>query len=576
MLVIGVAAAAVFLVGPAAGRSEALPSPLPPSTGASYYVATNGTDTGAGTIGDPWRTVERALSAAQAGTTINLRRGTYTEKIDVGRSGTAGNPITLRSYPGERATLNGRLKVTGSYVRVADLTFVGRTSANPNEVVVYFSGASHVELSGSEVRSGALSGVYLGDPGDSTSDVFVLGNWIHDNGTHAGLDHGIYASSVRGGLIANNVIESNLAYGIQLYTDAQNVTVVDNTIVGNGYAGVLVGGNGSVVSSNNTIVNNVVAFNTREGVRGYSEGPVGKNNLVHDNVGYGNGGSGDFPASGPAAVGLTVSSNEVADPLFVKRSAHDYHLAAGSPATGRAVSSLSMDADYDGVARARPASVGAFERQGEPVPPAAPDFALAPSPVLLRLDAGASGKLTISLTRTDGFAGTVALAVGGLPSGASASFSTNPVSTGRSTLSVTTSATMPPGEFPLTVTGTSGDLVHTTGVVLRVDAPPGNATLLASPASVAPGGAVQAQWQGVSAPSVRNRIGVYAAPIRAGRTWKRVNWVYSSSCSRVRGPAPLASGSCSVAMPQTPGTYRLRITKSGSGVLAESNAVTVG
>jgi serine protease AprX len=61
--------------------------------------------------------------------------------------------------------------------------------------------------------------------------------------------------------------------------------------------------------------------------------------------------------------------------------------------------------------------------------------------------------------------------VSGLPSGASGSFSPNPVtvsSTASSTLLITTTPTTQRGGRTLTITATSGGLIHTTAVTLQV------------------------------------------------------------------------------------------------------------
>jgi hypothetical protein len=85
------------------------PPPPPPPPGPALYVATNGNDSNPGTLSQPLRTVQRAVDLAEAGTTINLRGGTYapSTNIQVLKNGTASQPITLRAYNGERAILDG-------------------------------------------------------------------------------------------------------------------------------------------------------------------------------------------------------------------------------------------------------------------------------------------------------------------------------------------------------------------------------------------------------------------------------------------------------------------------------------
>ena len=75
---------------------------------ANWYVATNGSDSAAGSLAAPLQTVSKGFSKAGAGDIIYVRGGTYRESISlVGKSGSAGNPITLTSYTNETAIISG-------------------------------------------------------------------------------------------------------------------------------------------------------------------------------------------------------------------------------------------------------------------------------------------------------------------------------------------------------------------------------------------------------------------------------------------------------------------------------------
>ncbi len=114
---------------------------------------------------------------------------------------------------------------------------------------------------------------------------------------------------------------------------------------------------------------------------------------------------------------------------------------------------------------------------------APPDFTLTASPATQSVAQGSGTTYTPTVAALNGFSGAVALTVSGLPAGATASF--NPASiagSGTSTLTVSTAATTPGGSFTLTITGTSGTLVHTTTTTLVVIAVP-DFTLSSSPAS---------------------------------------------------------------------------------------------
>ena len=76
---------------------------------AEFYVATNASSSGTGTIGNPW-TLQTALnqpSAVHPGDTIWLRGGTYAGHFTSHLTGTSSNPIKVRQYPGERARIDG-------------------------------------------------------------------------------------------------------------------------------------------------------------------------------------------------------------------------------------------------------------------------------------------------------------------------------------------------------------------------------------------------------------------------------------------------------------------------------------
>jgi hypothetical protein len=98
---------------------------------------------------------------------------------------------------------------------------------------------------------------------------------------------------------------------------------------------------------------------------------------------------------------------------------------------------------------------------------AAPDFTLATSPASQSVVQGRSASYSVSITPVNGFAGQVSLSVGGLPSGASATFSPNP-SGSSSTLSVSTSLSTPTKNYTLTIAGMSGNLTHRVSIQLLV------------------------------------------------------------------------------------------------------------
>ena len=118
-----------------------------------------------------------------------------------------------------------------------------------------------------------------------------------------------------------------------------------------------------------------------------------------------------------------------------------------------------------------------------PVPP--PDFTLSVSPTTLTLTPGAVGsQLSITAAALNSFAGTVAVAITGLPAGVTANPATMTLTPGAAqsvTLTASTSAVA--GTFTVTFTGTSGTLSHSTMVAVAVGSLP-DFTLTTSPASL--------------------------------------------------------------------------------------------
>jgi uncharacterized membrane protein len=114
--------------------------------------------------------------------------------------------------------------------------------------------------------------------------------------------------------------------------------------------------------------------------------------------------------------------------------------------------------------------VGSFKLSACSAP--AQDFSISGSPGSQAVVQGNGANYTATVAPSGGFTGGVTLSVSGLPSGATATFSPNPITggSGGSTMSVTTSANTPVGSYALMITGNSGALSHSTTVTLVVNA----------------------------------------------------------------------------------------------------------
>jgi hypothetical protein len=79
--------------------------------GRHYFIdPVNGDDTAAGSQQKPWRTIAQGVATLRAGDTLVLRGGVYYERLYVALVGAEGKPVTIRSFPGEQAIIDGSLR----------------------------------------------------------------------------------------------------------------------------------------------------------------------------------------------------------------------------------------------------------------------------------------------------------------------------------------------------------------------------------------------------------------------------------------------------------------------------------
>jgi parallel beta-helix repeat protein len=80
---------------------------FPAPAGNARYVSPTGSDSAAGTLAAPFRTITKAISVAAAGDTVVLRAGTYHESLTVGKR------LTIQPYNNEIVWLDGSSVVSG-------------------------------------------------------------------------------------------------------------------------------------------------------------------------------------------------------------------------------------------------------------------------------------------------------------------------------------------------------------------------------------------------------------------------------------------------------------------------------
>ncbi len=117
---------------------------------ATYYVATNGSDSNTGTnLAQPFLTLGKAAGLATNGNLVYVRGGRYavSSKISLTKMGAAGRPIRIRAYPGESPVLDGSgastgtdaISISGNYYWLYGLVL---TNAGHNSIVI--SGSNNI------------------------------------------------------------------------------------------------------------------------------------------------------------------------------------------------------------------------------------------------------------------------------------------------------------------------------------------------------------------------------------------------------------------------------------------------
>ena len=73
----------------------------------TYYVSANGNDNNNGSIGSPFKTIQKAADIMNAGDSCIIMGGTYRETVIPARSGTSGKPIVFMSQSCEKVIISG-------------------------------------------------------------------------------------------------------------------------------------------------------------------------------------------------------------------------------------------------------------------------------------------------------------------------------------------------------------------------------------------------------------------------------------------------------------------------------------
>jgi len=356
-----------------------------PLSAGTLYLSTAGNDSSPCTSSRPCATIQHASTLAQPGDTVLVAAGTYSGSFKTRASGTASGYITYKAVSADFSQPVNCAQVAANHESLTSCAQI-----LPDTESTWVSSGDYVIIQGFDVTgppgccnaigaSGAADQIIgnhvhnaqnsngcpaMGGAGIAVNgpNMRVIGNYVHNNGpypAHCDYIQGIYVSlstkEASGVIVENNISFDNSGWGIQLWHNATNETLVNNTLFNNLSGGIVVGA--SSATDDSTIVSNNISFNNCIGIA--EEGKTGTRNTYTDNLVYQNPG----PSLGcrkshdniSLQNGNTATGTVSADPQFIHftgDSTGDYHLRPNSPATSKNPRTHAPSDDFDGKARA--------------------------------------------------------------------------------------------------------------------------------------------------------------------------------------------------------------------------------
>jgi parallel beta-helix repeat protein len=286
-----------------------------------FANASIGSNANSGLTADaPVRTVSYLATLLDAGD-VGCLTGTFAEDATIRTSGTAAQPVVLRSASRRsRARIAGRLWIpdASTHVVLQDLRLDGRNRTGDDLPSPTIEGDGAILIDNDITNHRTAICVILGSIrgyGKATG-VIIDRNRIHDCGERPGNNHhhGIYLENAEHTRIVNNVIYANADRGIQLYPNALHTLIARNVLAANG-EGVIFSGDHGYASSNNRVIDNVITHaRTRYNIEYYWPvgNPVGTGNVASRNCLYG---AHDGNLATPA-IGVTYRGNDDAIPGY--------------------------------------------------------------------------------------------------------------------------------------------------------------------------------------------------------------------------------------------------------------------
>ena len=211
--------------------------------GTTYYVsATGGNNNHSGTDpAHPLRTIQAAINKLQAGDSVSIRAGVYTERLYIQKPGTAEAPIRLVAHEGEQPILDGadlNLAEDAALVVIyqsQDITLSGLTIRHSRGRGLVISQSSRVTVNGCTIET-----CYAGGLQAIQDDNLLVEKCVIHDCARRFLAHGpgrqnvaLLAQRSSDVTIRENRVYENSDQGIVVGVGCQRATVTHNTCYDN-------------------------------------------------------------------------------------------------------------------------------------------------------------------------------------------------------------------------------------------------------------------------------------------------------------------------------------------------------
>ena len=301
----------------------------------NYYVALTGNNSNNGSLNSPWKTIQYGINQLSAGDILNIKAGTYEEKLDIDVSGNASAYITIRNYQNDVVILDALnstndlpiIWTDNAYLRIEGLHLT-------NNIINFASGialqgaAHHIEIINNKISNIKFSAdpnapvtqdknavplsIYADNAIDSIHNIIIKGNEVFNNQTG-------YSENISAGgnfstfLIENNIVHDNTNIGIDI---GGNYGTSPNPQNDHGRYGII---------RNNLVYNCNSPYSTAAGI--YIDG--GRDIIVENNICHHNGYGGEIGCEQNGSTSNITFRNNI----FYKNFYTGMHIGGYDPST---------------------------------------------------------------------------------------------------------------------------------------------------------------------------------------------------------------------------------------------------